>query len=74
MSTLHAAGDRSGDPAHSHNSGHNRLLRFKQNIPNGVSLILMAVGSVPLFLLFSWMVVVSFGDGGMMPKSFTVQN
>jgi inositol-phosphate transport system permease protein len=61
---------RSGE----HKSPRNRYLRLKREIPNVLSLVVMTVGSVPMALLFFWMVVVSFGDGGLVPTKFSLQN
>jgi len=57
-----------------HKSLRNRALRLRQGVPNVVSLVVMSVGSVPLLLMYVWMVVVSFGDGGLVPRHFTFQN
>lgn len=53
------------------------LGRIKQGLPNAIAIILMTVTSVPLLLLYVWVVVISLsGDliGGIIPRSFTLEN
>lgn len=54
-----------------------RLGRIKQSLPNILSIALMTVTSVPLVLLYVWIVLISFSSeliGGIFPKSFSLQN
>jgi inositol-phosphate transport system permease protein len=53
------------------------LGRIKQRLPEVLSIALMTVTSVPLALLYVWIVLISFSGeltGGIFPKSLTLHN